>query len=59
MERFEAYMLNACNKEKNTVFYSCLACFANTYTLNMYVSIRCLQGVNKGAVCEGTNQLLA
>jgi len=32
-----AYMLNTRNEENNTVFYSYLACFVNTFTLNMYV----------------------
>jgi len=32
-------MLNTRNEEKNTVFYSYLACFVNTSTLNMYVSM--------------------
>ena len=27
------------NEEHNTVFYSCLSCFVNTITLNMYVSM--------------------
>jgi len=34
-----AYMLNTRNEETNTVFYSYLACFVNTFTLNMYVSM--------------------
>jgi len=34
-----AYMLNTRSEEKNTVFYSYLACFVNTCTLNMYVSM--------------------
>ena len=38
-ERFEAYMLNTQNEEKNTVLYSHLACFVNTCTLHMYVSM--------------------
>ena len=33
------YMLNTRNEEKNTVLYSRLACFVNTFTLNMYVSM--------------------
>jgi len=33
------YMLNTRNEEKNTVFYSCLACFVKTFTLNIYVSM--------------------
>ena len=32
-------MLNARNEEKNRIFYSYLACFLNTSTLNMYVSL--------------------
>ena len=36
-----AYMLNTRNEENNTVFYSYLACFVNTFTLNMYVSMSC------------------
>jgi len=35
----QAYMLNARNEEKNTVFYSCSACFVNTFTLNTHVSM--------------------
>jgi len=31
-------MLNTRNEEKNTVFYSYLACLMNTFTLNIYVS---------------------
>ena len=31
-----AYMLNTRSKEKKTGFYSCLTCFVNTPTLNMY-----------------------
>ena len=27
------------NKEQSTVFYSCSACFVNTFSLNMYVSM--------------------
>jgi len=34
-----AYMLNTRNEEKNTVFYSYLACFVNTFSWNMYVSM--------------------
>jgi len=33
------YMLNTCSAEKNTVFYSYLACFMNTVILNMEVSM--------------------
>ena len=33
------YMLNARNAVKNTVFYSYLAWFVNTFTLNMCVSM--------------------
>ena len=32
-------MLNTRNDEENTVFYLWLACFVNTFTLNMYVSM--------------------
>ena len=32
-----AYMLNTRNEENLTVFYSYVACFVNTFTLNMYV----------------------
>jgi len=32
-------MLNTRNAEINTIVYSCLACFMNTVTLNMYVSV--------------------
>ena len=32
-------MLNTRNEEKNTVIYSYLACFVNTFTLTMYVSM--------------------
>jgi len=32
-------MLNTRNEERNAVFYSYLACFVNTFTLNMYVSM--------------------
>jgi len=32
-------MLNTQNEEKNTVLYSHLACFVNTCTLHMYVSM--------------------
>jgi len=32
-------MLNTWNEENITVFYSYLACFVNTVTLNMYVSM--------------------
>ena len=38
-QRARAYMLDTRNEEKNTVFYSCLACFVNTVTLHIYVSI--------------------
>ena len=34
-----SYMLNTRNEETNTVFYSCLACFVNTLSSNMYVSM--------------------
>jgi len=34
-------MLNMRNEYKNTVFYSYLACFVKTLTLNMYVSMSC------------------
>jgi len=37
------YVLNARNEEYNTVFYSYLPGFVNTFTLNMYVSCR-IQG---------------
>jgi len=30
-------MLNTRNEAKNTVFYSCLTCFVDTVTLNMYI----------------------
>jgi len=33
------YMLNTRNEEKNTVFYSYVACFVNTFTLTMNVSV--------------------
>ena len=33
------YMLNTRKEEKNTVCYSCLACFVNTATLNMPISM--------------------
>jgi len=32
-------MLNTQNEETNTVFYTYVACFVNTLTLNMYVSM--------------------
>jgi len=32
-------MLNTRNEETNLVFYSYLACFVNTFTLNMYISM--------------------
>jgi len=32
-------MLNTQHEETNTVLYSYLACFVNTYTLDMYVSM--------------------
>jgi len=32
-------MLNTRNEVKNTGFYSYLACFVHTFTLNMYVSM--------------------
>jgi len=32
-------MLNTRNEEKNTAVYSYLACFVNTFSLNMYVSM--------------------
>jgi len=32
-------MLNTRNEEKNTGFYSYVACFLNTFSLNMYVSM--------------------
>jgi len=32
-------MLNTWNAEKNTIFYSYIACFVNTFTLTMYVSM--------------------
>ena len=38
-KRCVSYMLNTRNEKKNTVFYSYLACFVNTCTLNMYVSM--------------------
>jgi len=31
-------MLNTRNEETNTAFYSYVACFVKTFTLNMYVS---------------------
>jgi len=34
-----AYMLNTRNEENNTVFYSYLACFVNTFSLKIYVSM--------------------
>jgi len=34
-----AYVSNTRNKENNTVFYSYSACFVNTLTLNIYVSM--------------------
>jgi len=34
------YVLNTRNEENNMVFYSYLACFVNTLTLNMYVSMQ-------------------
>jgi len=34
-----AYVLNTRNEGKNTVFYSYVACFVNTLTLNMYGSM--------------------
>ena len=34
-----AYMLNTRNEETNTVFYSCVACFVQTFTFHMYVSM--------------------
>jgi len=37
--KLSSYMLNTRNEEKNTVFYSYLACFVNPFTLNMYVSM--------------------
>jgi len=36
---WSTYMLNTRNAEINTIVYSCLACFMNTVTLNMYVSV--------------------
>jgi len=33
------YVLNTRNEEKNMIFYSYLACFVNTFTLNIYVSM--------------------
>jgi len=35
----QANVLNTQSRERNTVFYSDWACFANTLTLNMYVSM--------------------
>jgi len=35
----EAHMLISRKEEKNTVFYSRLTCFVNTFTLNMLVSM--------------------
>jgi len=32
-------MLNTRNEDKKTIFYSCLACFVNTFTLNVYMSM--------------------
>jgi len=32
-------MLNTRNEENHTVFYSCAACFVNTFTWNMFVSM--------------------
>jgi len=32
-------MLNTRNEEKNTVFYSYLACLVDTFALNVYVSM--------------------
>jgi len=32
-----SYMLNTRNEENNTIFYSYLAYFVNTFTLNIYV----------------------
>jgi len=40
------YMLNTRNEEKNTVFYSCLACFVNTVTLK-YVRVPVIYRVNQ------------
>jgi len=34
-----SYMLNTQNEEKNTVFRLYLACFVNTFSLNIYVSM--------------------
>jgi len=34
-----ANMLNTRNEETNAVFYSYVACFVNTFTLHMYVSM--------------------
>jgi len=36
-------MLNTRNEEKNAVFDSYVACFVNTVTLNIYVSISCTE----------------
>jgi len=37
----QPYTLNTRNKKNNTGFYSYLACFVKTFTLNMYVSMSC------------------
>ena len=37
-------MLNTQSEEKNMVFYSYLACFMNTLTLNAYVSMSYYRG---------------
>jgi len=34
-----SHMLNTRNEKKNAVFYSYVACFVNTFTLNIYVSM--------------------
>jgi len=34
-----SYVLNTLYEENNTVFYSYLACFLNTLSLNMYVAM--------------------
>jgi len=36
---WQSYMLNTRNEENDTVFYSYVACFVNTFTLNVYVSM--------------------
>jgi len=41
-----SYMLNTRNEKMNAVFYSYFACFVNTFTLNMYVSMS-YTGVNQ------------